>query len=188
MKRINQEDLTEVTACLQHQVTLIHAHVGEIDAHLKVLESELHSAYQGSVVAQQVHTIFGVGLITATAYAAEYGGGVGRFHDCREFAANIGTTPREHSSGEKRRRGSITKRGNSYLRKLLVQCANIILNYRNRHEDPLRQLARRLLEAGKRRSVVVVAMANRLARTIYAVIKHRDAYRMGEQPACGCAA
>lgn len=117
MKRINQEDLPEVSACLQHQVALIHAHVGEIDAHLKALESELHSAYQGSVVAQQVHTIFGVGLITATACAAEYGGGVNRFHDGREFAANIGITPREHSSGEKHRRGAITKRGNCYLRK-----------------------------------------------------------------------
>lgn len=188
MKRINQEDLPEVTTSLQHQVALIHAHVGEIDAHLKVLECELDSAYQGSVVAQRVHTIFGVGLITATACAAEYGGGVDRFHDSREFAANIGTTPRERSSGEKRHRGAITKRGNCYLRKLLVQCANIILNYRNRHEDPLCQLARRLLGAGKRRSVVVVAIANRLARTIYAVIKHGDAYRMGEQPACGCAA
>ncbi len=188
MKRINQEDLPEVTASLQHQVALIHAHVGEIDAHLKVLECALDSAYQGSVVAQQVHTIFGVGLITATACAAEYGGGVGRFHDSREFAANMGTTPREHSSGEKHHRGAITKRGNSYLRKLLVQCANIILNYRNRHEDPLCQLARRLLEAGKHRSVVVVAIANRLARTIYAVIKHGDAYRMGEQPTRGGAA
>ncbi len=54
MKRINQEDLPEVTTSLQHQVALIHAHVGEIDAHLKVLECELDSAYQGSVVAQPV--------------------------------------------------------------------------------------------------------------------------------------
>ena len=155
---------------------------------MKVLECEPDSAYQGSVIAQQVHTISGVGLITATACAAEYGGGVDRLHDSREFAANVGITPREHSSGEKRHRGAITRGGNSYLRKLLVQCANIILNHRNRHEDPLCQLARRLLEADKRRSVVVVAIANRLARTIYAVIKHGDAYRMGEQPACGCAA
>ncbi len=126
IKRINQEDLPEVTPSLQHQVALIPAHIGEIDAHLKALECELDSAYQGSVVAQQVHTIFGVGLITATACAAEHGGAVERFHDSREFAASIGITPREHSSGEKRLRGTISKRGNAYLRQLLVQCAHII--------------------------------------------------------------
>lgn len=183
MQRINQEDSPEVTATLQHQVALIHEHVGEIDAHLKVLERELEGAYGNSLVAQQVDTIFGIGLITATACAAEYGGGVDRFHDSRQFAANIGTTPSEHSSGEKRRRGAITKRGNPYLRKLLVQCANTVVNYRNRHDDPLCLLARRLLAAGKRRSVVVVAIANRLARIIYAVIKHHEAYRPGPQSA-----
>lgn len=124
MKRVNREDLPEVTACLQHQVALIHEHLGEINAHLKVLERELEGAYQGSAVSQQVHTIFGVGLITATACAAEYRGGVERFHCSRQFAANIGTTSSEHASGQKRRRGAITKRGNPYLRKLLVQCAN----------------------------------------------------------------
>ena len=146
----------------------------------------METAYRDSVIAQQVHTIFGVGLITATACAAEYGSGVDRFHNSRQFAANIGTTPCEHSSGEKRRRGAITKRGNPYLRKLLVQCANVILNRRTRHDDPLCQLARRLLAAGKRRSIVVVAIANRLARTIYAVIKHREAYRLGETSTAAC--
>lgn len=187
LRRINTEDLPEVTVSLQHQVAVIHAHADEIAAHLQVLERELESAYRDSAVAQQVHTIFGVGLITATACAAEYGGGVERFHGSRQFAANIGTTPREYSSGEKRRRGAITKRGNPYLRKLFVQCANVILNRRTRHDDPLCQLARRLLAAGKRRSVVVVAIANRLARTIYAMIKRHTPYRMGVDPACGCA-
>src|SRR3546814_7335939 len=61
--------------------------------------------------------------LTATAFVGEYGHNVARFADARQFAANIGITPSEHSSGEKRRLGAITKRGNPYPRKLLVQCA-----------------------------------------------------------------
>lgn len=66
-------------------------------------------------------------MVTATAMAAEDGGDVERFADARQFAANIGIIPSEHSSGETRRLGPISKRGNPYLRKLLVQCAQVIL-------------------------------------------------------------
>jgi len=182
LQRINQEDLPQVTPSLQYLVAIVHEHLDQIQSHLKCVEQELEHARQGSALAQRVQTIFGVGPVTATACVAEYAGGVDRFRDSRQFAASLGITPREHSSGEKRRRGAVTRRGNPYLRTLLVQCANIIVNLRNRRDDALCKLARHLMERGKRRSVVVVAIANRLARSIYAVIKHETVYTPTGRP------
>ncbi len=78
--------------------------------------------------------------------------------------------------------GGITRRGNPYLRTLLVQGAQSVLNHCQRREDAISQVARRLLES-KRRTVDVIAIANRLARIIYAVIKHNTPYRAQPQQA-----
>ncbi|MGH8112404.1 MAG: transposase, partial [Rhodanobacteraceae bacterium] len=176
LQRINQEDLPQVTPSLQHLVAIVHEHLGQIETHLAGLEEPFKHALQDSAVAQRVQTIFGVGPVTATACAAEYAGGVDRFHDSHQFAASLGIPPSEHASGEKRRHGSVTKRGNPYRRTLLVQCANAIVNLRNRREDALCQLARHGFAQDKRRAVVIVAIANRLARSIYTVIRHRTVY------------
>src|SRR3546814_2638915 len=86
---------------------------------------------------QRLDGIFGVGHVTATAFVGEYSHNVARFADARQFAANIGITPSEHSNGEKRRLGAITKRGNPYLRKLLVQCAQAVVNAADRRDDAI---------------------------------------------------
>lgn len=177
LRRINQQPEPQVTPALQRLVATIAEQLAEIDTHIKRVEQALAEALKASPTAQQVQTIFGIGLITATAYDADYGPNLTRFGDGRQFAASIGLTPGEHSSGEKRRRGKTTKRGNPYLRKLLVQCANVIVNLRNTREDALCLLARRLFAANKGRTTVVVAIANRLARMIYAIVKHNRPYQ-----------
>lgn len=177
MQRLNQGDDPQVTEPLRYAVATIIEQMDQLKAHIRRIEAELKGAHKTSAVSQLLATTFGVGLITATACAAEYGGSVARFADSRQFAANIGITPSEHSSGEKRRRGHITKRGNPYLRKLLVQGANTVVNRCNRHDDDLCLLARRLFAAHKRRSAVIVAIANRMARILYAILKHREPYR-----------
>lgn len=176
LQRLNQEALPQVTDTLRYAIATIVEQIDELNQHIKRIEAQLKASQRASVPSQQLRTIFGVGLITATACAAEYGSSVARFSDSRQFAASIGITTREHSSGEKRRQGAITKRGNPYLRRLLVQDANTIVNQCNRREDALCLLARRLFAAHKTRSVVIVAVANHLARIIYAVLKHRTPY------------
>lgn len=177
MQRLNQGDEPQVTEPLRYVVATIVEQMDQIRAHLKRIEAQLKAAHRGSAVSRLLATTFGVGLITATACDAEYGASVARFADSRQFAASIGLTPSEHSSGEKRRRGAITKRGNPYLRKLLIQGANTVVNQRNRREDALCLLARRLFAAHKRRTTVVVAVANRMARILFAILKHREPYR-----------
>lgn len=173
---INDHVSDEVTPMLKNILSLIAQQIEQINAQISVIERQLKETLTISPVAQRLETIFGVGLITATAFAAETGGSVQRYADARQFAAGIGITPREESSGEKRRLGAITKRGNPYLRRLLVQGAQSIMQARDRREDALCQMARRLMNQRKPRNTVVVAIANRLARIVYAVIKHGENY------------
>lgn len=162
---------------LANLMDLLAKQIRAVNTRIAVLDTRLEHTLTHSPVAQRVGSIFGVGRITATAVAGEYGNSTERFADARQFAASIGITPSEHSSGEKRRLGAITKRGNPYLRKLLVQCAQVVLMYSTRHNDALCVFARRLMEKHKRRNTVIIAIANRLARIIYAVIKHQTDYR-----------
>jgi transposase len=163
-------ELAATIALMAEQIRALQAHLDAIDARLKVVRAQ-------SPVAQRLDGIFGIGHVTATALVGEYGHSVARFADARQFAANLGITPSEHSSGAKRRLGAITKRGNPYLRKLLVQCGQSVVNSVGRREDAICRFAQRLLAQGKRRNTVIVAVANRLARIIYAVLKHQTEYR-----------
>jgi transposase len=166
----------EITDRFLAVIGLVLEQIDRLDTQISMVDDTLEATVAGSAIAQLLDSIHGVGAIIATAFAAEYDGHVDRFADARQFAAGIGVTPREHSSGERRRLGAITKRGNPYLRRLLVQGAQSVIMACRRRDDALSRLARRLLER-KPRNTVVVAIANRLARIIYAVLKHKAPYR-----------
>jgi transposase len=87
----------------------------------------------------------GFGPITASAMAASVQDASG-FAGPREFAAFLGLTPKQNSSGGKQRLGRISKMGDRYLRKLLVEGAHAVLFHRKPHTDPLRMWAKRLIE------------------------------------------
>lgn len=173
----------EVSEALLELLASGIAHLDAIEARLTAIDRYLEAEANSCPIARRLDTTFGIGPITATAIAARIGGSVARYADSRQFAASIGLTAREHSSGQSRRLGAITKRGDPYLRRLLVQCAQSVVQNRERREDALCGVAQRLLEAGKRRNVVVVAIANRLARIIYAELKHGVDYQPNGRPA-----
>ncbi len=114
-------------------------------------------------------TVPGVGALTATALVA-FVGDIRRFRSGRDCAAYLGLTPREHSSGKSRRLGRITKRGNSYLRTMLVHGARSALQAgrRSDHPDDLRTWALALQER-KGHNVAAVGLANKLARICWRV-------------------
>jgi transposase len=176
LDRIASAPSQEITPPLVALIKIIVEQIRAVNAQIAVLETRLKSTLAVSPVAQRIDRVFGIGFITATAFAGEFGHGVDRFADARQFAAAIGITPSEHSSGEKRHLGSITKRGNPYLRKLLVQCAQAVLTASTKRDDTICVFAKRLLEQHKPRNTVIVAIANRLARILYAVIKHQTDY------------
>ena len=111
----------------------------------------------------------GVGVLTATALVA-FVGDIHRFRSGRDFAAYLGLTPREHSSGYARRLGRITKRGNSYLRTMLVHGARSALQAGRRADQPdsLRIWAMALQDR-KGHNVAAVGLANKLARICWRV-------------------
>ena len=100
----------------------------------------------------------GFGPITASAMAATIQD-TSSFAGPREFAAYLGLTPKQNSSGGKPKLGRISKMGNRYLRKLLVVGAHAVLFHRKPHTDPLRMWAKKLIEK-KPFKLITVALAN----------------------------
>lgn len=172
----------EITPALIQVLAQIKAQIAALNEQLAQVDRRLAQVAKHHPVARMLDSIHGVGPIIATAVLAQFGNDVQRFADCRQFSASLGVTPGEHSSGQTRRLGGITKRGDPYLRRLLVQGGQSVVNVSARRDDPISQLAQRLLQS-KPRNVVVTAVANRLARINYAVIKHGEPYRYGKPAA-----
>jgi transposase len=139
------------------------------------VEQQLKSLSEQIPVVEHLQTIPGVGLITATALVALVGD-IRRFRSARHFASYLGLTPREHSTGLRRRLGSISKRGDTYLRALLVHGARTVLRWARTKEESS-SVHRWVLEVHRRRgyNVATVALANKLARFVWIVwTEHRD--------------
>jgi transposase len=124
---------------------------------------------------QRLTAIPGVGPVTATALIAAVGKG-SAFRKGRDLAAWIGMVPSEHSTGGKQILLSISKRGNSYLRRLFVQGARSVLKQRHRQAPGLSCWLARLL-ARKHQNVAVVALANKIVRMAWAVLCKGELYR-----------
>jgi transposase len=118
----------------------------------------------------------GVGETTATAMVAMIGNG--HEFDCgRQFAAWLGLTPGQYSSGGKSRLGRITKAGDSYLRSLLVLGARAVLAAAGNKSDPISRWARSVAERrGYWRAVIAIAAKN--ARMAWAVLKRGEAFEL----------
>ncbi len=105
--------------------------IGELEARIREVERSLEAMACASDLAVRLRTIPGVGLLTATALLA-FAGDVQRFPSGRHFASHLGLTPRESSSGLRRRLGAISKRGDPYLRMLLIHGARSVLLHANK--------------------------------------------------------
>ncbi len=153
-----------------------------LDAQIKRCDQRIREHGKHNSVIQRLQTIHGVGELISSAAWAVLGTG-GTFHSGRCFAANLGLVPREHSSGGKQRLGAITKRGDRYLRKLLVQASQNVLRYAANH--PQDRLSVWAAQVAQRRGhhKAVVAVANKLARIIWAVVEHGQPYRPAGLPA-----
>ena len=138
-------------------------------------DAEITRLAKTDPVSTRLMSIPGIGPVTASAIAASVGD-PSTFTGPRQFAAFLGLVPQQNSSGGKARLGRISKMGNAYIRKLLVVGAHSILYHCRRHRDPLRSWAAKLLET-KPFKLVAVALANKLARIVFAVMKTSSTYR-----------
>jgi len=144
----------------------------EIEARIDRAEKQLKAIAKQTPLVVLLLTIPGVGLLTATALVG-FIGDVQRFPSARHFAGYLGLTPREFSTGYMRRLGGITKRGDAYLRMLLIHGARAVLLGAKRVSEPDRLRTWALtLEKTHKHNVAAVALANKMARVVWAVWKH----------------
>ena len=152
-----------------------------LEARIGGLEQQLTDVARQSPACATLLTIPGVGLLTATALVAATGGGISHFRDARHFASWFGLTPREHSSGDTRRLGRISKRGDRYLRTLLTHGARSVLraataaSRAGRPVDPLRQWAL-AIQARANHNKATCALANKLARICFATLRDQEPF------------
>jgi len=151
------------------------AQLANLDAEIARVDRAIKALASADDKVRRLMTIPGIGPITASAIAASVTEPAA-FACAREFAAFLGLTPRQHSSGGKERLGRISKMGNRYLRTLLVVGAHAVLYHRNGHDDALRSWARKLLGT-KPFKLVAVALANKLARIVFAVLRSGTGYQ-----------
>lgn len=118
-----------------------------------------------------ISEIPGVGLLTATAAVAAMGDAK-VFRSGREFAAWAGLVPRQTGTGGKTRLHGISKRGDTYLRTLLIHGARSVFTHAKEPGPWVERMKQR-----RARNVVIVALANKIARTIWAVLAHDRAYQ-----------
>jgi transposase len=135
---------TSLPRHLRQILASVHAEVRAIEERIGELERELQVLADADAVVTRLRTIPGIGLLTATALVGTVGH-IGAFRRARQFASWLGLTPREHSSGQRRHLGGISKRGDVYLRCLLTHGARAVLataQRQRRDAKPLTPLTR----------------------------------------------
>ena len=166
-------EAAKIVGTLSEQALDTHVRLREIDRDLLVW-------LRRNDVARRLTTIPGIGPVGATALAASVTD-PHQFRSGRQFAAWLGLTPLQKSSGGKERLGRITKMGDKYLRKLLVVGATSLVRRAKKNPEFDPRLADLL--ARKPTRVATVAMANKTARIIWAIMARGETYRAGHRPA-----
>lgn len=149
-------------------------HISDLNNRLEALDRQLMERHRVNPVSRLLAEIPGVGPITAITMAMTVS--PGNFESGRHFSAWLGLAPREHSTGGKQRLGRISKAGNERLRQLLVVGAMAIIRYAKPGSKSASAWLLQLLER-KPRKVAAVALANKMARVIWAMMARGEAYR-----------
>jgi transposase len=145
----------------------------------KTPEQQFAEWHANDPVSQRLITIPGIGLLTATALAATLGDG-GDFRNGRQLAAYLGLVPRQASSGGKQRLLGISKRGDTYLRSLIIHGARAVISHIRRRLQAGRPGAHPWVEQLLHRCHVneaAVALANKMARTAWVLASKNETYR-----------
>ena len=165
----------DLSAIVRRLIQSIQQEWLEIESRLKEIQQLLNHQVKHDEDCQRLIQVKGVSTITATAIKAFAGDGK-HFKSGRHFSANLGLVPKEHSSGGKQQLGGITKRGNRYIRRLLIQGAWSVLRYAAQSHDRLSQWAQTVTERrGKHKAVV--AIANKLARILWSMLVNKTQYK-----------
>ena len=152
------------------------SHLLELDRQVQEIDNQVRTLSRQSSLCQRLEQVPGIGPITATALVATVGEQIREFKNGRQLAAFLGLVPKQHSSGGKERLQGISKRGDGYLRRLLVHGARAVLHHTmskvERAGSWLAQLAAR-----RNHNIACVAQANKTARIVWAMMFHEREFR-----------
>lgn len=166
-KRVRALELGAELASAVEPLLVTHERLCE---QLKAVDAKVEQAIENDARPKRLTTIPSVGAVTAVTFIAVVDD-IGRFSSAAKVCSYLGLVPREYSSGERQRRGHITKAGNSRLRSLLVECAWGILRHANPQTQALSEWALRIAaRRGKR--IAAVALARKLAGILFAMTQH----------------
>jgi transposase len=175
--------LPEVLEAAAELSPMMRALLSRLRVHWQVLDDEITALDQHILIIARTHpgarllmTIPGIGALIATALIAAIDGGQA-FARGRDLACWLGLVPRQHATGGKARLLGITKRGNGYLRRLLVHAARAVKRSAKSRDDRLGAWLRGL-EARAHPNVATVALAAKLARWSWAVLTRSQAFRL----------
>jgi transposase len=146
-----------------------------VSGEIAALDRQLLAWHALSEASRRLPAIPGLGILTATALATTVTD-PNQFHLGRQFAAWLGLTPQQHSTGGKTHLGGISKQGDRYLRRLLVVGATAVARHIKDNPTPLAKWVRKLMEKKPFR-LVSVALANKLARIAWVVLTRKEAYQ-----------
>ena len=152
-----------------------------LDERVQVMDKKIKTLANSHGEAKRLLAIPGIGPITATAIISAIGNGK-QFKRGRDFAAWLGLTPRQHSSGGKERLFGISKRGDSYLRTLLIQGARAVLRVVGQKDDPRSRWLQNLCSR-RNKNIAAVALANKNARIIWALLTKETDFLPDGKPA-----
>jgi transposase len=166
---------TAIPPAAREMLTLLGREIEHLDAKLAEIQVKLTAMHKNNPHSQLLATIPGVGVITALTLAVEIDPAA--FKSGRHLAAWIGLTPKEHSTGGKQRMGGISRAGNERLRQLLVVGATAVIKVATRPGNKLAtEWLLKLLER-RPRKLAAVALANKMARTVWSMMASGEVYR-----------
>jgi transposase len=156
-------------------VACMAQHLEGLDLSIATVEEEIARTHRQNPISRVLDQIPGVGTLIASVIAASVPD-PGVFKSGRDFAAWLGLTPRQNSSGGKEKLGAITKQGNRYIRKMLVTGATSVLRVAGRRKGTFADWIN-ALRARKPERLVAVALANKLARICWAIMTTGEGFR-----------
>lgn len=170
-----EEMISTLPEAAQPMFKLMIRMLANLNRQISVLDREIGRRAKEDEAARRLMTIPGIGPVAATAILA-LAPPIETFRKGRDFAAWLGLAPRQHSTGGKQRLGSISKMGERTIRRLLIIGGSSVVRQASRYGAPAGSWLERMLTR-KPRMLISVALANKMARMVWALLTKKEDYR-----------
>jgi transposase len=177
---ILEDGENELPGTMRNLIERLAANLKEMDRQAKELEAQIQQWHRQNEASRKLAEIPGLGPITASAIVATVGD-AREFKNARQLAAWMGLVPKQNSSGGKQNLLGISKRGDTYLRTLMIHGARAVIRVAENKAEPGSWI--RKLMGRRNKNVAAVALANKNARVVWALLAHDRMFRLDYTPA-----